>query len=487
MSIEDSVESVELTPGVELIHSMRSVGYSFETAIADIVDNSITAGARSVAISVDVANGRYVYVRDDGSGMDSREVLDALRFAGTARVDAVASSSLGRFGLGLKTASLSQARRLDVVTVKDHRRSAVGWDIDEVQRSGRWSASLLGEDDLRELPGSGLVEVSDRGTSVIWTKLDLLLGNASSVSEHLAQKCDSLIHHLGLVFHRFLAAKVNRIAIKVNGVDVEAVDPFLTSLPQTHETHRERITVDGHPVYVQGYTLPHQSSLPLKLKERPDLGSRMRDHQGFYIYRNGRLISHGGWFGLIAKEELNKQARVSVEITDALDYLWNIDIKKSRSEPPFEFKQAIKPLMESLVVRSERIHTFRARQVRSASGVHHLWTKVRTSDGVRFVVNHDHPVYQRIKEAVPLEARADLEEFFADLSEHFPYYDLYVEAASNNAPVRTVPDEQTIRNRLARLKARGMDAAEVTETLGSVEPFSKMDNLEKLVAEVWST
>ncbi|MEV5723249.1 ATP-binding protein [Micrococcus luteus] len=478
------MDVLELMPGVDLLHSMRSVGYSFETAVADIVDNSITAGATHVWIQVDVTQGRWVAIRDDGRGMSQEDAREALRLAGTARTGHGGTATLGRFGLGLKTASLSQGRRLEVWSKQRGELVGLAWDIDTVAREGRWVVEVLTPDaPLSGGPDTRISEESS-GTVVVWTKLDYLLGKAEDITGHLAEKVEVLRYHLGLVFHRFLQ-RSNALKIVLNGIEVEPVDPFLTSNTRTQRAPKQVLEVQGHPVALQGFTLPPEKYIPADARKRPDLGSGLRESQGFYVYRNQRLISHGGWLGLKPKEELTKQVRVQVDITDALDYLWQVDIRKARSEAPAEFKAKVRPLMDRFMLRGERLHSHRQRRL-PVVGDAPYWRKIQSAEGVRFEINPEHPAVKAVRTALPSKERALFEVLLADLSEFFPYYDTYVATAKSQISESNGYATEAVRRRLVKLHDAGFSLEEVAEEALTAEPYREIPEIFTLMKEVWS-
>ena len=183
MGTGNYVQELDVAPSVRLLESMRSVGYSFEAALADLIDNSITAGATTIDVDADVIDGEYVAILDDGRGMSSELAKEALRLAGHAGERDV--DDLGRFGLGLKTASLSQARSVTVVTRRAGATTALRWDIDHVLETGRWSLLLLGDDQIQHLPLWDSLNAQESGTLVIWRSLDLLLGDSYDHGGHL--------------------------------------------------------------------------------------------------------------------------------------------------------------------------------------------------------------------------------------------------------------------------------------------------------------
>lgn len=458
---------------------MRSIGYSFEAAVADLIDNSLAAKAEGIWIRTDLKSASYLYVLDDGSGMNHDTALEALRLAGTAHRARTDKNDLGRFGLGLKTASLSQARRITLVTKQEDSLCGFAWDVDHIGETQRWEVLALSEDEISLLPGARDLNNLENGTLILWQKLDYLIGKAQSPSAHLGAKLRKLEQHLGFVFHRFLSEK---LIIRINGHVVEAIDPFLTDNLKTQRTSVSSIEVDGSTVTIQGFTLPHQRYLTGDLADRFDLDKNMRDYQGFYIYRNNRLISWGQWFGLVRKEELYKQSRISVDIGSELDSLWQIDIRKSRSEPPYEFKEKLKPVLESIVGKSKRVHTFRGRRVTDKE-IHHYWTKIKKGKEVRYEINLEHPLVKSIASSLFELENKKLEQLLEDIAATLPLNDIYVEKASNVQIVGGELSDDEYVNKIKQLiefEIVKPDVNEIVRTLALIEPFSLIGEPVKL-------
>lgn len=478
------MESEIIQPSVNLLESMRSVGYSFEAAVADLLDNSITAEARNIVLDADVVEGKYVAILDDGRGMSSEAAREALRLAGaTGDRDA---SDLGRFGLGLKTASLSQARCLTVATKRDQTVTALRWDIDFVRDSGEWLLNVLDETDVRALPLWADLDAQRSGTLVVWNDLDLLLGDTPTPGIFLAERLGGVRSNLALVFHRFLADRRERLNITVNGITLRPIDPFLSDNPKTQRTALETVRIGGADVQVEGYTLPHPSALTLEERRRPDLGDGMRDAQGFYVYRNRRLISHGHWYGLARMHELSKQTRVKVDVPTSLDALWQLDIKKSRSEPPPSFKLRLRQLIDPILDRGHRVHTFRGRRERA--DVAHVWTKLKTRDGFLYEVNLESPVVGSVLSRLDAENAERVVGLLQTIATTFPIMDAYVEVATNVPAVATRPEREALIARLRDMHQSGLfdEAPDVAVTqLVTVEPFNTIDDLHTLVDFVW--
>ena len=474
-----------LVPGVELLESMRSVGYSFEAAVADIVDNSIAAGATRIDIVADTLEGSYVAFFDDGAGMSPEGARDALKLAGTRHVDR-GETDLGRFGLGLKTASLSQCRRLSVATKQDGVITALQWDLDRVLHSGNWSIGVLDNAEIHALPLSERLTFAPHATIVVWQSLDYLLAGATDVSMWLSERVGGLRAHLGLVFQRFLEGS-GALTITVNGIAVRPVDPFLSGHKKTQISPAESIYIDGEKVSVEAFTLPHPSDLAQKERQREDLGPRMREFQGFYVYRNRRLISHGGWFGLAKLEEMSKQSRVRVDIPPGLDKHWQLDIKKSRVEPPQSFRQRFKQIIEQVTGKSTRMHRFRGRNATTTDLVF-LWHAIEERDGFRYAINVDHPLIAALRAAVPSEQADVLDRTLKDIATFFPARDLYVRIAENKQQLDAGDADEAVLERLRAIRDAGGGAAsasELSEALGKVEPFNAVNDLRSIVERIW--
>lgn len=479
------METIIVEPSTQLLNSMRSIGYSFESAVADILDNSIDAGARNIEVDADVVKGDYVAVLDDGTGMDFKTALEALRIAGTSSDGS--DGRLGRFGLGLKTASLSQGRRVTVVSKTHEGVFGLQWDLDLVTQSDSWVLVKL---NFEEIPNIGLLDKlleQDSGTLVIWQKLDLLIGDGLDISALISASVERLHEHLSFTFHRFLGGAKKRCSIKVNGVPVQPLDPFLTGNPKTQISPEEVLEVRNSFVKFTVFTLPHPSGLSGEERIRPDLSSHMRDFQGFYIYRNGRLLSRGHWFGLAAMNELTKQTRIQVDIPSTLDDLWQIDVKKSRAEPPASFKAHLKTMIEPILQKGKRVHTFRGRKV-DQNQVSHLWQKFKDREGFYYEVNLENPMLKAALSSLSQDQAERFLDLFQALSRQLPLLDAYQEMAKSSVPTSTKWAVEEIRRKLEAIKDTNVlpdEPARVRQLLSKTEPFDTFDGLEKLVDEIW--
>lgn len=474
-----------LVPGVELLESMRSVGYSFNAAVADIIDNSIAAGATEVQVLADTVGGAYVAFLDNGRGMSAADAREALKLAGS-RNNERGETDLGRFGLGLKTASLSQGRRLTVLTKHQNQVSGLQWDLDHVLESGSWSIRVLDDEDTRGIPHAEALLDLSHGTLVVWESLDYLLSGAHNISDWMSSLLSELRMHLGLVFHRFLEGQ-GALRLIVNGLQINAIDPFLERNSRTQVAPVENVLIEGELIRIEAFTLPHISGLSAKERRRDDLGPRMREAQGFYVYRNRRLISAGGWFGLAKQDELSKQTRVRVDIPIALDKHWQLDIKKSRVEPPQAFRQRFRQIIDKVKVPSSRVHRFRGRK-ETQLDLTYFWRLVEDRDGFRYDVNAEHPSVVAVRNALGAEMHGAFQELLVDLASTFPATDLYTRLAENKERTVVERADEGIMRRLRALRhgsAAQVDPERMAQALAKIEPFNEVTNLRELVLGVW--
>lgn len=189
-----------------LVESTRSIGYSFEAAVADIVDNSISAGATEVLIGFQSIEPAWLCIEDNGCGMTAEELENAMRYGSQSSLAQRSENDLGRFGLGMKMASLSQCRTLIVMTKKNGMISAASWDLDYIVQQNNWSLKTFSEDEIQQFPGYDYLMVCESGTVVIWKNFDRLQKESANFHQDFDEKIDVTRQHLALVFHRFLDA-----------------------------------------------------------------------------------------------------------------------------------------------------------------------------------------------------------------------------------------------------------------------------------------
>jgi Histidine kinase-, DNA gyrase B-, and HSP90-like ATPase len=415
-----------------LIESIRSIGYSLETALADLIDNSITAGATNINIKFSPYGQPFVAILDDGEGMETDELAQAMRHGSKDPTFIREAHDLGRFGLGLKTASLSQCRRLIVTSLKNGVMSTMSWDLDVIIDEEDWVLLEYEEDDLVDLPLINDLRKQGNGTLVIWQDLDRIISGERSIESALGDKMDLVRDHLSLVFHRYLSGdySVKRTKIQMNGYPLTPYDPFLISNPATELMPDEKVTLEGHVVEIKPYIIPHISKLSHEEIALAGGEEGLRKNQGFYIYRNKRLISWGTWFRLTKLSEMNKLARVRIDIPNSMDYLWDIDIKKSMATPPEAVRQNLKRIVDRIVNGSKRVYTFRGRKLRNENLIR-LWDRYKGREGIWYQINRKHPIVESLMNKIGNEEKQELEQLLKSFEESYPIDSLYVDMASD--------------------------------------------------------
>jgi len=371
--------AADITPSPgRLLNSLRDVGYDFVTAVADLVDNSLAAGARRVAVEISFDDGPpRVVVADDGSGMTRARLAEALRLGSVRDYE---SDDLGKFGLGLKTASLSQCRRLTVITRHSRnycRIAKATLDIDAVATANRWRLS----EDASCVADSEAVRwlVGSTGTVVVWEKLDRIVQGDGELGgwdkRRLRNMAEAVRCHLAMVFHRFIEGVQGRrrLRLLVNGKKVQAWNPFAPSERHAKvlaEQGFELSTPEGAAVVrVQGHVLPPRDLFSSQAAFETLSGPRKWNRQqGFYIYRNDRLIQSGGWSGMRAADEHTKLARVSVDFPSALDELFNVNIAKMRVSIPSQLRALLERAVLDIVKTAQAAYRGELKVIRPDGG-----------------------------------------------------------------------------------------------------------------------
>lgn len=416
---------IELAPDPHLLESMRAVGYSFETSVADIIDNAIAAAASRIDLLASPHGPFRFAVLDDGGGMNRDAAIEAMTLAARSPRDVRAQTDLGRFGLGLKTASLAQCRRLTVATKSEGVTTTLRWDLDHVLESGKWLLQELGEQDAAQLLGWEILQSYSRGTLVCWDDLDLLAlseGDQQSDFDAAVRRVQS---HCELVFHRFIGGlDQRRIEMTVNGNVLNQLDPFLRSNRATRH-QSEALVVEGIRIGVTSYTLPFITKMSNSDRAKALAPGSFRDSQGFYIYRGGRLVVWGTWFRLNPKTELGKLARVQVDVPNSLDHLWALDIKKSTATPPRELREKLRSLATEFVRPSRTTNLFRGLKPKDDDPLSRAWEVIEVRDGFHYQLNREHPLIARFEAELNPDQLMHLADLFRVIEETVPLLDAH--------------------------------------------------------------
>ena len=328
------------------MEGLRDTGYTFETAVADLVDNSIAADATKIDVRVqlDLYGQVRLSITDDGVGMHREDLVHAMTYGSPARRD---PASLGKFGLGLKTASTAFCRRLSVVSrpSRDTPSVMATWDLDHVIRKGKWLLQISDEPDAEAVAHLDDIAAESRGTVVVWDKVDRLLPDYKSAGalhhkkKALNKKCSTLLDHLAMTYQRFLDRRDPRarnVRLTLNGSVVGPWDPFQTGVSELVASETRLVELgdggdddeDGEAEFtVRAFILPRREEFPTT--EMATAAKLSSNKQGLYIYREQRLLHAAGWLKMFKNEPHGTLLRVEFSFNHRLDRAFHLDIKKS--------------------------------------------------------------------------------------------------------------------------------------------------------------
>ena len=440
-----------------LTASLRDLGYSLETAIADLIDNSISADASEVNIFCDISGSApALAIVDNGRGMSGDQLIAALRHGSTNPSKKRSSRDLGRFGLGLKTASFSQCKRLTAVSSIGGVRFAAEWDLATVEDLDDWFISVLDVEEIQALPY--LDALPSTGTLILWRDLDRLSEDQSGRKrdEIVNEKLSVVERHLALVFHRFLAGEVKgrkKLMLHSNGHPVKPFDPFCRSNDATQILPAESVWINDAQVTMQPYILPHHSRLNAieysYYQDRSDFIS----NQGAYVYRNSRLMAWGDWFRMVPKGEATKLARVQIDFQNNLDEAWTIDIKKSRARPPYEVRERLRHIIARITARSVTVHRGRGHKLFQEIQAP-VWERYVEHTGIRFAINLEHPLIVSLQKTLGPSGADSLQVLLSSISSSLPVEMIYSDYSTQPRDFAQIPDVDlsVVMERLMNLK-----------------------------------
>lgn len=437
-------------PASSLIESIRSIGYSFDSAIADIVDNSISASSKNVAIKVsnNLNSPVYVSIVDDGVGMTFEKLQMAMSLGGRGPSSERSNSDLGRFGLGLKTASFSQATVLTVISKTSTNDDLLGieWDLDHVVETNRWEASVLTHAECLDKLKARDIDYFLHGTAVCWTNCDRVIQGLKThddLSLYLNRLIENLNHKLSLVYHKYLDKK--SLAITVNNNKIIAMDPFCikSSGDAACSTmlFEETFPVENTTVTIRAYLLPHISRMGgINREKQVSIDGDHTASQGLYLYRLDRLIASGGWQNLVRKSEANKLARVEVSFGNDADHLWQLDIKKSTAILPLAIRVRLRDLIRNISLKSREVFSSRTRMKKT--NPNSIWERLydKETRTISYQIDRHHPIMESM--ISDFGSKAELAEdllFFIEST--FPTDLIANDLITNDVSLDQTPDE----------------------------------------------
>ena len=472
-----------------LAESLRAFGYDLATALADLADNSLFHHSREIRIQFHWAGEQSaIAISDDGDGMDEQTLINAMRVGSRNPREKRDPGDLGRFGLGLKTASFSQGRRVSVISRRSGGSEIVRcWDLDHIAKTDEWrllrEPTSLGAQLAKELA------YPTHGTVVVWEKLDRLTAGTAvdddSDEDAFLRQAEYVGQHFASVFHRRMSGH-NAVVFRLNGIALKPWDPFLSDEAATQRLPVERLRFLGHTIEVEPFVLPHLSKLDADA-HRCAAGLRgWNAHQGFYIYRNLRLLVRGDWLGIKGwrQEEHYKLARIRVDLPNALDQEWEIDVTKSRARPPEKLRRELARIGERTRSVAKRVYSHRGAKLLPAEGQERifLWEQTAKHNQVFYRLNREHPLVKQVRLACSDTPK--LSALLRLIEETIPVP--LIMTTDREMPDRTLgPFEaakeseilEVMRQVFAALRAGGLSQNDALLRVAQIEPFGRFPEL----------
>ena len=485
-----------------LMGSLRSMGYSFESAVADVVDNSISAHAQNVRILFpsNPMDELALGILDDGDGMAADVLFEAMRYGCLSAEEERAEEDLGRFGMGMKSASLSQCRCLTVVSYEGKTLNGFTWDYNHILETQDWMIKELEAKEIDTLPYIAKLKEQNKGTIVIWQDFDVLSNSSGGqVYSTLIDLRSSLENTLALIYHRYLSGiGTQRLHIFINELDINPLDPFLEQHPKT--TVKKEIELDimdssgiERMIKIRPFILPFATELKEKDKQLIGGVENLRAKQGFYIYRNKRLIIWGTWFGMKQRAELTKNARIRVDIPNSLDDIWTIDIKKQQASIPKQILHRLKKAVEEALEFSVRQQTYRGRTEKVNENLDYIWDRKRGRNNTFFYqINRESKLFQFVRDKMSDEDYGYMEMLLNEIENNLPIQQLYIDKSNESISAPEETNERlddvyqmavTLASTMMNIRTDGWEA--IVNDLMNSEPWCKYPAIkEKLLKEI---
>jgi hypothetical protein len=480
-----NIETASAIPGAAaMIETFRAIGYSLETAIADIIDNSISAKAKNIYINRVWRGGNSIItIKDDGCGMNDEGIRRAMRPGAQNPLAERSLEDLGRFGLGLKTASFSQCRSLTVMSkMSGEAVSYWTWNLDYVAQTDKWELIKWAPEEYMNS-----LDNVESGTIVIWTSLDRIIPQSTKVDDDNAKRkfseaFDKVKQHLAMTFHRFIENKTVKLYWAAN--EIRPWNPFCPEEDKLQVMPTEDI---GNGVKVKGYILPHRNNFSSEQAYKNAEGIfGFSSHQGFYVYRGNRLLLAGDWLGLLRKEESYKLVRIQIDLPNSIDSDWQIDIKKSKAYPPIACRNNLIAYARNACGTGLNVYKHRGKIVRHRAGTQFqpLWEEKKKDDKWYFVVNRNHDMIRSVKTIAQDNIDRAIDLLLKFIEESIPTKTIYIrEAKEEDSQKQPYSDvdlsfiktaiELIYRNKIAD----GLTPEQARISIKNLEPFNEYEYL----------
>ena len=492
-------ENIPVAP--TLMGSLRSMGYSFESAVADVIDNSISAHATTIRVLFPTTplQETAVGILDDGSGMSLESLFEAMRYGSMASEVERDEDDLGRFGMGMKAASLSQCRNLTVVSYYKGKRSSFTWDYVYIQKNQKWLIQELSSKEIDQLPYIQELDNQKAGTLVIWRDFDVISKSSDGqVYETLVELRKSLDKSLALIFHRFLSASGSpKLKIQINNQSIKPLDPFLERHQKTTRKKEKTIAIkdsDGieRLISIKPFILPFATDL--SEADRKLIGGieNLRTKQGFYIYRNNRLIIWGTWFGMNRRTELTKNARIRVDIPNSLDDIWGIDIKKQNASIPKRILNQLRRTVLDALETSVNKHVYRGRTAKVNDETDYIWDRKEGRNQMFYYqINRESKLYRFVKGKMNDEDYNYLEMLVTAIENNIPTQQMYIDKSNEAITVEETDSRfddvyQIAVTMISSLKnVMPTPIGKIIDDIMKSEPFCKYSKLKEKLIETF--
>lgn len=476
-------EVINVAPATNIIDVLGGSGYTFESAIADIIDNSLFAQAMRIDIHFEFnSKTPFLTIHDNGNGMSKSDLKEAAVLANRSVEDKRDSKDLGRFSMGLKSASMSFCNKLTVVSKRlDSSQNNLVMNFEEIKRNNKWDV-VINETGYENL------NIKKSGTIIIWENLTIFNDSIYDDKTFIYEKLDSLNKYLSHVFGRLINSK--GIQISVNGVEnlVKSWDPFLTSHPRTNLIHEEQIMFMGSKIKVKGYVLPPYETLDDHEKDYM-YGYGLREQQGFYIYRNERLIKEGSWLD-ISNLKLDSKcdyARIFVSINSNLDKAFRVSFMKNSLEIPLELVKDFTRIANVVRKGSKNSYNFIKHPTipkkKKTSESEPIWLVTSRKDELSVRVNVKNDLLVNLLKDVK---KSDLKRVFKLLESTIPVSEIQGNTVINNI-TEIVDLEVMMKNVYNDYVVNGYTNSQIKFKMARLEPFdSYLEELMEFFEEMES-
>lgn len=485
---------IERPPNPEfLIKSIAEQGYSLETAFADLIDNSISANANKI----EILNNDFfeIFICDNGEGMSNEQLIQSLTLPSDSIENERNKKDLGRFGLGLKTASFSQTRELVVISRKKDQNyfNAYSWDLALLRQTKNWTLKKISDSEINEYlesynyaSNNHLNKFDDYypNTIIIWKglyKYESFLNEENKKKALYSDLSKNVEEYLSIAFHRFIE---KGLAIRLNNKIIKEFNPF-PDIESIIRLQKRRGKIKNSVIKFESIVLPYralkESINGLSIWSTPS--KSLMDMEGIYIYRGDRLISFGGWHRILKRSGKLQLARIKIDIENDIDDILKLNVAKSQIEIPFELKEEFNASLNELSYAAQKEFYNTGLKESGISGkkqkqVHqNIFQKVYTNNGVILYINNNNPLVKFLIDSFDEEQRSLFNVFLKNINSIFNknrQIDTDVIIKEDKEKLALVDVETTV----AKLRALGLDEDTIkTNYLNNVVPKKEIDDI----------